>query len=81
MPSTNYSGACSADARASRTGRLAAPAEPVQDTAQQVTRRGRILFLLGEAGSGHAVEDLADQVHRGVGVQEREPGHGLTLPG
>jgi len=28
----------------------------------------------------HAVEDLADQVHRGLRVQEREPGHGLALP-
>jgi hypothetical protein len=30
---------------------------------------------------GHPVEDLPDQVHRGVWVQEREPGHGLALPG
>src|SRR5260370_30316096 len=30
--------------------------------------------------SVHPVEDLAHQVHRGVRVQEREPGDGLALP-
>ena len=36
----------------------------------------------GKAGdpSLHPVEDLADQVHRGLRVQEREPGHRLALP-
>ena len=37
----------------------------------------------GRAGdrSGHPAEDLADQLHRGLRVQEREPGHRLALPG
>jgi AcrR family transcriptional regulator len=37
--------------------------------------------MSGCSCSGHPVQNLADQVHRGVRVQEREPGHGLAFPG
>ena len=46
--------------------------EPSPASSQRQRRQRR--------ASVHPVEDLAHQVHRGVRVQEREPGHRLALP-